>query len=255
MGVEQLRALEEADQSNLPELVYVIAQARRVASYLDLCLDGPINALRHCVGTAVVPAESQPVDGLVEPLTAPVGALASLLESSSGDSPVPDLSSEQARSKPRSRPSPAGRAWRSSLAAIALAAGLVSAGVALWRHGVPIPLGRTTPSAPPATPASANRPSAPGGSGLVAGTLLLRASEPSWLEVRTPSGEPLHYGLLEGQQRFANSAGLEVRAGRPDLITVTGADGTSRTLGSIEDLRWWLIQPDGRIVPAPDQQG
>lgn len=256
MGVEQLRALEEGNRSNLPELVFVIAQARRVASYLDLCVDGPINDLRHASSPTAAVELSHSRDQVPEAASVGVGAFASLLDSSAAETPDQTPAADQIHTEPRSEPSPPSRAWRPALAAIVLLVGVGSVGMALWRRDLlPIPAVRTTPSAPPATPPLAIRPPAPSGSGPVAGTLLLRASEPSWLEVRTPSGEPLHYGLLEGQQRFANSAGLEVRAGRPDLITVTSADGTTRTLGRIEDLRWWLIQPDGRIVPAPDQEG
>ncbi len=46
MGAEQLEALEEADASRLPEPVFVIAQARRIASSLAINIDGPLQTLR-----------------------------------------------------------------------------------------------------------------------------------------------------------------------------------------------------------------
>lgn len=46
MGSEQLGALERGDRSRLPEAVFVIAQARRVASALDLNIDALIAPLR-----------------------------------------------------------------------------------------------------------------------------------------------------------------------------------------------------------------
>ncbi|NDF63435.1 MAG: helix-turn-helix domain-containing protein, partial [Synechococcaceae bacterium WBB_3_034] len=46
MGEEQLQALEQADQARLPELVFVIAQARRVASLLDLDIDPLVTPLK-----------------------------------------------------------------------------------------------------------------------------------------------------------------------------------------------------------------
>lgn len=252
MGVEQLRALEEGDRPNLPELVFVIAQARRVASYLNLGLDGPINDLRHCSSTTAAPDQDRLKNQFPEAPPSEVGALASLLDSSSAQTPDPAPPADQIHTKRHPQPSPAGRAWRPVLAAIVLLAGVGSAGLALWRQGLlPIPAARSTDGAAPAMAPTAKRTSPSSASASVAGTVLLSASQPSWLEVRTPQGAQLHFGLLQGQQRFANRAGLQVRAGRPDLITVTSADGASRRLGRIEDLRWWLIQPDGRIQPLP----
>ena len=46
MGLEQLQALEAADTSRLPEAVFVIAQARRVASSLAIDISGPLQMLR-----------------------------------------------------------------------------------------------------------------------------------------------------------------------------------------------------------------
>ena len=46
MGAEQIQALEEADASRLPEPVFVIAQARRIASSLAINIDGPLQTLR-----------------------------------------------------------------------------------------------------------------------------------------------------------------------------------------------------------------
>jgi transcriptional regulator with XRE-family HTH domain len=47
MGVEQLEALESGDLARLPEPVFVIAQARRIAQNLGVTIDGEIQALRQ----------------------------------------------------------------------------------------------------------------------------------------------------------------------------------------------------------------
>ena len=47
MGVEQLEALESGDLERLPEQVFVIAQARRIAQNLGVTIDGEIQALRQ----------------------------------------------------------------------------------------------------------------------------------------------------------------------------------------------------------------
>ena len=46
IGASQLRALETGDHTHLPEGVFVIALARRVASALDLNIDEAVQALR-----------------------------------------------------------------------------------------------------------------------------------------------------------------------------------------------------------------
>jgi len=48
MGLQQLQALEQADRDALPEPVFVIAQARRVAAALGLEIGESIDRLRRC---------------------------------------------------------------------------------------------------------------------------------------------------------------------------------------------------------------
>ena len=55
MGEEQLQALEEADQARLPETVFVIAQARRVADALGVDINLLIAPLKQ-QGFAINPA-------------------------------------------------------------------------------------------------------------------------------------------------------------------------------------------------------
>ncbi|MFM8524654.1 MAG: helix-turn-helix domain-containing protein [Cyanobacteriota bacterium] len=261
MGIEQLRALEQADGAKLPELVFVIAHARRIASVLELSIDPLIDALRQdsasstrfagITSRAKAAAKAAP-QTRSRPVAIREGAHdvpASLSRSqkpparperagsaSTGPNPGPAVSVN---------PSPSGSAaWLRPLAALALVAGVASAGTALWRHGFP------SSGSTPVRPVPAVQPAAPRPA-IASADLVLRSRQPSWLEVRTRKGQRLHFGILRGQLSFPNRAGLEVRAGRPDLIIVTTAPGTSRVLGRIDQLRWWLIQPDGRILPLP----
>jgi hypothetical protein len=62
MGEEQLQALEEANTARLPELVFVIAQSRRVARALELEIDPLIAPLKQSgAGIQPTPAPPQPI--------------------------------------------------------------------------------------------------------------------------------------------------------------------------------------------------
>jgi transcriptional regulator with XRE-family HTH domain len=65
MGEEQLQALEEANTGRLPELVFVIAQSRRVARALELEIDPLIAPLKQS-GAGIQPAPAPP-----QPIAAP----------------------------------------------------------------------------------------------------------------------------------------------------------------------------------------
>lgn len=256
MGVEQLRTLEKADRAKLPELVFVIAQARRIASVLELSIDPLIDALRQdarslakttgATSKAKVAPPSRPVairqvvtDEVQLPISSPQESLAHEGSERAGS----ERAVSAAEPVPQQR-SGSVVALLQPLAVLALVAGVASAGTALWRHGL------SSSGSAPAAPVPAPQPAAPRPA-MAATSLVLRSKHPSWLEVRTRQGQRLHFGILRGERSFPNPSGLEVRAGRPDLITVTTASGTSRVLGRIDQLRWWLVQPDGKILPLP----
>ncbi|WP_255146801.1 DUF4115 domain-containing protein [Synechococcus sp. ATX 2A4] len=71
----------------------------------------------------------------------------------------------------------------------------------------------------------------------------LRSNQDNWVEVRNSAGTYLYVGLLKGEKRFALAEGLQVFAGRPDLLTIRRADGPPRLLGRISDVAWVTIQP------------
>jgi cytoskeletal protein RodZ len=215
MGREQLQSLEQADATGLPEPVFVIAQARRVASALGVNIDSEIQALRRSHAEAVTqPAVTPP-------------ALAA--------EPTP-IAARAARREPRQRQG-SGRACNSVgtlglwLAGLAL---LGAGALAVWRI-LPVAEEQAQQAAagsptPPASPSSA-APSSPS-------ALTIRTSQPSWLEVRTVAGTNLYRGTLVGEQVFPYQGDLLVLAGRPDLVKVEEPGGVPRRLGSINQVRW-----------------
>ena len=80
---------------------------------------------------------------------------------------------------------------------------------------------------------------------------MLRSAEPSWLAVRSIDGTTLFEGTVQGQRSFPLGRGLEVRAGRPDLVTARVGAGPARVRGPIEQIRWWSFRPAGTAAPAP----
>ena len=271
LGQEQLQALEEGDTRRLPELVFVIAQLRRVAGALQLDLGDQLAQLR-CRPPAVSGAPSKPSGparrvALQRPVAAPASR------------PAAHPAGAQGRGTPRWRLA-AGLAIPVVALTAALAFGLVRRGE---RHAPVassavsnLPSGRgLTPSAPEATP-SPSAPSAAAapaqattsttGSATATPTstststetttatsspaaanqmsLNLQAAEASWLEVRSGSGVLLFRGFFNGARRFPLQAGLRLLAGRPDLIEVSGASHPARKLGPISAVVWYSF-------PAP----
>ena len=98
-------------------------------------------------------------------------------------------------------------------------------------------------TAAPAT--QGTRPSAPAGRS-VAPTLVVQASEPSWIEVRGINGDAIYAGLVSGQRRFPLGKGLEVLSGRADAIRVAIDPAVPKRLGTIDDLGWHRFTPPAR---------
>lgn len=69
-------------------------------------------------------------------------------------------------------------------------------------------------------------------------SLQLIARGVTWLEVQSPSGQMLYYGLMQpGRLRFPIQSSLRIRAGRPDLVEVRVRD-QARQLGDVGDVDW-----------------
>lgn len=73
--------------------------------------------------------------------------------------------------------------------------------------------------------------------------LILRASEPTWLEVRDANNRPILAETFQGQRRLPLGKGLRLLAGRPDLLTVQRHGKPPERLGEIDDLHWFSFSP------------
>ena len=211
MGVEQLQALEEADASRLPEPVFVIAQARRIASSLAINIDGPLQTLRDSGQFQAKPIK-----------------VAKLTQ--------------------RAPTRPAQTSGRLAITAAILVA-LSGAGAAGWQQWQRHQARPTQPQAEPQLltgnpPADRSRDRA--SSSLDPDQLQLTSSQPSWLEIKTKTGTTLFRGTFTGERSFPLGSGLEVLAGRPDLVRTQMGGGAPQPLGPIDQVRWRSFR-----APAP----
>ena len=71
-------------------------------------------------------------------------------------------------------------------------------------------------------------------------------TKPSWIAVHNQDGEELFAGMLDKEKTFTASEGLEIYAGRPDLVSVKSAGNQQGPLGPIDQIRWY------RISAAPE---
>lgn len=228
MGEEQLMALENADVARLPEPVFVIAQSRRVADALGVDISLLIAPLKRQGAGEVDGPSAAPNRGRGSVLPLPVAA------------PRRPAMGSRANRRPGARPggSGAGRI----LGGAALLAGVAAAGLWAWPQ-LQLPARRPAPGRQP-SPAWAARPSQPRPAAQPA-VLLLRASQPSWLEVHSLNHHVLFKGTFQGERRFPIGQGLRVLAGRPDLVSASVGDAAARPLGRIDQIRWLTFQPGG----------
>ena len=228
IGQEQLKALENADTSRFPELVFVIALVRRVAAILEVDAEEAVAALRAATPAWSKKASPSPAQR----------QRAQPAQAGRAPSPARTQAPERAGSR-TAGPLLAGAALLLSTAAVGL--GL------LWHRSssAPSSTGQINSSAPQAssapTTAAAIPPAAavakapaPAGPAL----LVLRSPEPSWLEVRDSQGATLFEGTLQGEKSFPLGQGLRVMAGRPDLVRAAVGGQEPRVLGPINQVIW-----------------
>jgi cytoskeleton protein RodZ len=255
LGVSQLKAVECGDRSQLPETVFVIAYARRIADCLGISIDEELSALRS------LPQDRGSRSRLAPASPSPRAAAAP-------PSPASRIAG------PRSGSAPA-LPWRAALLAFALL-GLVGSALALrpWSRLQPfsgMPSKRApdavTPQASSVTPAQGLPPkatlvpetTAPGAgaaatTSLDANGLVLSSNPGSWVSVRDRTGTVVFEGLLSGEKRFPLGSGLEVLAGRPDLVRAAVQGGEAKPLGTISQVEWYRFpatsaQPGGLAQP------
>ena len=246
-----LQALEKGDHNKLPEGVFIVALARRIAETLNVNLEEGIANVRESRLMERRPAGPSKPSGHGSP----------------------DLSvstSEATRNPPRPTPSLSRRRsiplWGWPLAALLTALGATAA----WLLLAPSP--SRGPSASPElepTPAPAPAPerAIPHPSSLqptkgtkagsissnapAADTLRLQANEPSWLEVRDANGKTIFEGTFNGERSFPLGRGLEVMTGRPHAVRAAIGPGLATPLGGVDDIRWKRFSPKVLTPAAP----
>ncbi len=238
LSADRLSALESGDHTRLPERIYLIAQARRVATSLGLDADQLTETLLdiHLPGVSRRSAPSQAPTSAGQPSgsVARVSLAAPAMAPRDPSSAAHLLSTQ----KPRRR---GGLTWllAGGAGVLALVAGLAIG----TKQSQPTSSNLAKPASTAIESAKSAKSANPGKPSL--GSLLLSSREPSWLEVRNGEGKELFRGLFTGTGTFSLGAGLEVLAGRPDLITVTTASGQSQSLGTIEQINWHRFTSSG----------
>jgi cytoskeleton protein RodZ len=248
LAPRQLKALEEGNHTNLPEGVFVVALARRVAGVLNADVEDAIQAvrqsrlMRRAPGVRPEPpaAPEKPTPVASEPLppapTAPT-APAPAADATAAGAP---LAFAPPAPKPVASAPGKHRSWR-WLLAVLVAAGVSGGAWLLISRPSPRGVSKVSP-APTSTPPA---PVAP-----VAGdTLRLSASEPSWVEVRDGTGRTLFEGTLTGEKRFPIGRGIAVISGRPHAVRAAVGTGVSVPLGGVSEIRWKRFSPGDQPSP------
>lgn len=240
IGHEQLQALERADISRTPELVFLIAQLRRVAASLGVDPEEAIAVLRSTAPARATTPFSPPATRRPQVASTPVAR----------PSRAPHPGEARSIANRPAWPWMAGTGLLLSAAAVGL-------GLAWQRGSWPLPgIGRTTSTvlqdrqasgtAAWKQPSPSLRP-APSQPPAVPARLVLRSKEASWLEVRDRQGATLFEGTLQGEKSFPLGQGLQVMAGRPDLVQAELPGQQTQVLGPINQVVW-------RSFPAAPQQ-
>ncbi|MEB3155902.1 MAG: RodZ domain-containing protein [Cyanobacteriota bacterium] len=260
LAPRQLQALEEGDHTRLPEGVFVVALARRVAEALNADVDEALQAVRESrlmrrSVPAVRPASREGgAEEAVRPVPPPIApreAGAGVQDSRGPGAPPPSPVTVSSESQGGDFAHSPDRRPLAALAALVVAGALAIVWLSRPR---PSPQGvATLPApapapAPVATPASATAPAA---SPAAANSLRLQASEPSWVEVRDLGGRTLFEGILTGEKRFPVGSGIEVIAGRPHAVRASVGAAPAEALGSVTDIRWKRFSAAGSALPPP----
>ena len=213
MGEEQLDALERGDQAELPEPVFIKAMVRRISSHLGLDADAMVQNLG--------PLTTRP------PKRATPGAIAR------GNTPH-----KHRKFNPLPLVALAGLAglgfvWSNASELTRFSQGLKPANPTLEPIETDLEVTKVVDERDalivPAPPT--------GDLGLT-----ISSSEPSWIALRR-EGIVEFEGLLNGERRIDNPDVVEIYAGRPDLVQLSSPDAKTRTLGTVDDIRWIPLSP------------
>ena len=215
MGTEQLEALESGDLQRLPEPVFVTAMTRRVASKLNVDCDPLIQRLQ----TALANPDKR--------------------KTSETDA------SPNIRSTPQTVTNPRQRWGRWITASIGVAA--VAGGAMVLASQRRTPQTTSIPSTPQTRPTTAAVSSSESDieqeTSTAPAAITITSSEPSWLSIRNSDGSELFEGTLADSKTLPADADVEIYAGRPDLVLISRGDQTPKALGTIEQVRWYKLNP------------
>ena len=210
MGCEQLEALEQGDRHRLPEPVFIKAMVRRLASHLGLDADALVAQLgsgssRPPTANATPPAQSAAEHSFGTPWLAILLSLMALIGIGS---------------------------WARRL--------LPNTSSAVISQGATIKAFPETVKQPPAElPQKADQIIA----AETTASITLDCREPCWIALRR-DGTVEFEGILETSRTVEDTEGVEIYPGRPDLLTLRRAGNEPITLGSINDLRWYSLNPE-----------
>lgn len=237
MRTEQIEALENANLQQWPENAFAVAQVRRLAGALNLDADQLVSELRPLLEQAAAQLPS-------------LAAIAVMGASSKRRENMPSREEgtkdwlTASTTKPASSSKPQGLFW---LLAIALVAGLGSITfkqLSNQQQPSAKPLNQSISTPTPAAPKPQNKKSN-------ITNLRINAKQNAWLSVRQLDDKKILFqGNFKGNRLFPLGKGLELRAGRPDLVQIQLGDGPSKTLGPIEKVEWLKFMPPA-TAPKP----
>ena len=240
MRPHQIEALECHQQERWPEAVFTIAQVRRLASALGLDAEPVVEAFRADLSQQTT--EASPAAKAVFQLGRSEPTAQAKREEGQRDWLHESKKDSKAKASPVrfQRPS-----WL--VPSIGVVALLAIGGVAISRN-LPALQGQLA-AIPKLWPKAPAKPSA---DAAVAATPKpqpttrdLSLSEPVWMSVRQLVGQKqLFEGLMQpGPHSFPLGTGVQVLAGRPDLVMAHIGDQPAKALGSIETIQWVTFKP------------
>ena len=240
MRPHQIEALECHQQERWPEAVFTIAQVRRLASALGLDAEPVVEAFRADLSQQTT--EASPAAKAVFQLGRSEPTAQAKREEGQRDWLHESKKDSKTKASPVrfQRPS-----WL--VPSIGVVALLAIGGVAISRNlpalqGQLAAIPKLWPKAPakPSTDAAVAATPKPQPT-----TLDLSLSEPVWMSVRQLVGQKqLFEGLMQpGPHSFPLGTGVQVLAGRPDLVMAHIGDQPAKALGSIETIQWVTFKP------------